>query len=170
MFRALARPLLASWFIYDGVQHALEPAVRAQAVTPLLEQGMEATGVHVEAQTVVRAHGVLQAVSATILATSKTPRLAGSALALLAGASLATRPAFWRMPQGAERDRATGEFLVGLSLLGGALLASSAGHGAMYTRHKSRTKAKAKQRKAAAKAKEQAALARALEKAERRFW
>lgn len=166
----LARPLIASWFIYDGVQTALEPAERATRVAPLLEPGTEATGVEVDAQTVVRAHAIAQVTAASVLATSKTPRTAGIALAVLAGAGLAAQPQFWRMPQGPARDAATADFIKSAALLGAAMLAGSAGHGELYKKRKSRKKARAKERKAQVKAREEAAIAKALQKAERRFW
>lgn len=170
MFRVLARPLIASWFIYDGVQTALEPAERAARVAPLLEPGTEATGVEVDAQTVVRAHAIAQVAAAAVLATSKTPRTAGTVLALVAGAGLAAQPQFWRMPEGDARDAATADFIKNAALLGAAMLAGSAGHGELHKKRRSRKKARAKERKAQVRAREEAAIAKALQKAERRFW
>lgn len=172
MIRTLARPLLASWFVFRGVSDALEPAPRAREVEPLLEPVLSAMEGRVGASvppvstdTLVRLHGGATAIAAATLALSKTPRTAGVALTGLAAVSLATTTPFWRLPEGPERDAAIERFLVQLSLLGGAALAATAGHSAGHVKRKKARKAKAKQRKADAKAKEAAKLAKERAKA-----
>ncbi len=161
MIRALARPLLASWFVYGGVRDALEPQVRAAAaeptvgplldkVTPALkEAGIEGVGV----EDVVRVHGAATAAAATVLAFSRTPRTAGLALTALAGLTVASTTPFWKLPEGPERDAATEEFLKNLSLMGGAMIAASAGHSVRHVQRKKARKAKAKAKAAEVKSK-----------------
>ena len=86
---------------------------------------------------------------------SKSPRTAGVALTGLAAITVATATPFWRMEEGAEREAALEQFMKNLSLLGGAMLAATAGHSAGHVKRKKARKAKAhdkaKAKKAAAK-------------------
>jgi len=90
-----------------------------------------------------------------VLAISKSPRSAGVVLTGLAAVTVATSAPFWRLPDGEERDAALNEFMKNLSLLGGAMLAATAGHSAGHIKRKKahKAKAKAKAAKVAEKAK-----------------
>ena len=155
MTRALARPLLASWFVYGGVRAALEPQKGAEAAGPVVGPYLRETGIDVPVEALVRAHGIATAVTATVLAFSKSPRTAGVALTGLAAVTVATATPFWRMEEGAERDAALEQFMKNLSLLGGAMLAATAGHSEGHVKRKKarkvKAKAKAHAKKAAAK-------------------
>ena len=153
--RSLARPLLASWFVYGGVRDALEPRERAAIAEPVVGPLLKDAGVEVPMETLVRVHGAATAATAAVLAMSQTPRTAGAALTGLAAVTVATGAPFWRLPEGDERDAALDQFMKNLSLLGGAMLAASAGHSAGHMKRKKarRAKAKAKAEKAAEKAK-----------------
>lgn len=153
MFRALARPLLASWFIYDGVSNALEPKPRAQTADLILAPVYQELEVPVPAQTetVVRIHAVATVAAALVLATSRTPRTAGVALAGLAAAQWALAPRPWTMPEGPERDAAIENFIKTGALVGGTMLAASVGHTAGHNRRKKARRAKAKSKAVAAK-------------------
>jgi putative oxidoreductase len=148
MFRSLARPLLASWFIYDGVQTALEPEPRAKTadliLAPVYEEYQLATAPPTE--DIVRAHAIATVGAATVLAFSRTPRSAGVALAALAAAQWAFAPRPWTMAPGPERDAAIENFIKTGALVGGALLASSVGHADGHNRRKKARRAKAKAR------------------------
>ncbi len=153
MIRALARPLLASWFVYAGVRDALEPQDRAPLADPVVAPLLQEAGVtDVSTTDVVRVHGAVTALTATVLAFSRTPRTAGLALTGLAAASAAVYTPFWRLPEGPERDAMRGEFLKNLSLVGGAMLAATAGHSAGHVKRKKARKAKAKAKAASKKA------------------
>jgi hypothetical protein len=86
----------------------------------------------------------------------------------LAVVTVATGAPFWRLPEGDERDAALDQFMKNLSLLGGAMLAASAGHSAGHMKRKKarKAKAKAKAEKVAEKAKAEKAAVKA--KAERK--
>ncbi len=163
MIRVLARPLLASWFVFGGVRAALEPQKGAEAAGPVVEPLLRDAGLDVPVESLVRAHGVATAVTATVLAFSKSPRTAGVALTGLAAVTVATAAPFWRMAEGAERDAALEQFMKNLSLLGGAMLAATAGHSVGHIKRKKARKVKLK---AKAKAKTQAK--KAAEKSGRR--
>jgi uncharacterized membrane protein YphA (DoxX/SURF4 family) len=147
VFRVLARPLLATWFVYEGAQRVLEPERTALRAAPVVEPALKELGLEdVKVIDVVKVHGAATVVAATALALSRSPRTAGIALAGLAALSLISRPPFWDIEepdtQAAERD----DFLKGVSLLGGLLLAGTAGHSP-------KRKKRIKERKAKKKAK-----------------
>jgi putative oxidoreductase len=153
MMRSLARPLLASWFVYGGVRDVLEPQERTAVAAPVVEPLLKEAGLDVPVETLVRVHAGATAATAAILALSKTPRTAGVALTGLAAITAATATPFWRLPEGPARDAALEQFLKNLSLVGGAMLAANVGHTEGHVKRKKAHKAKAKTKKAAAKAK-----------------
>ena len=146
MFRSLARPLLASWFVYDGLQNALEPQVRAKTADVILAPVYDELELSqpVPTEMVVRVHAIATVGAAVLLATSRTPRTAGVALAGLAALQLAVAPRFWTMPEGPLRDAAMGDFIKQTSLLGGTMLAASTGHTTGHKRRKKARRAKGK--------------------------
>ena len=154
MIRSLARPLLASWFVYGGVRTALEPQKSAAAAEPVISPLLRETGVDVPVETLVRAHGIATAATAAVLALSKSPRTAGIALTGLAAVTVATATPFWRMEEGAERDASLEQFMKNLSLLGGAMLAATAGHSAGHVKRAKARKVKSKAKSQAKKAAE----------------
>lgn len=154
MIRALARPLLASWFIYGGVRQALEPQKAAGTVEPVVKPLLVDAGVDVPVEALVRAHGIATAATAAVLALSKSPRTAGIALTGLAAVTVATATPFWSMEEGAERDASLEQFMKNLSLLGGAMLAATAGHSAGHVKRAKARKVKVKAKSQAKKAAE----------------
>jgi len=147
---------LASWFFYGGVRAVLEPEKGAQAAEPIVAPLLKQAGLDVPVEMLVRAHGAATAATAVVLAFSKSPRTAGVALTGLAAVTVATATPFWRMEEGPERDASLEQFMKNLSLLGGAMLAATAGHSAGHIKRKKASKVKgkekAKAKKAAAKA------------------
>ena len=168
MIRALARPLLSSWFVYGGVRAALEPQKGAEAAEPMVKPFLTEVGLDVPVETLVRAHGIATAVTATVLAFSKSPRTAGVALTGLAAVTVATATPFWRMDEGTERDAALEQFMKNLSLLGGAMLAATAGHSAGHVKRKKARKVKAKEKAQAKKVAGKVEAKKAAEKSGRR--
>jgi len=163
MFRHLARPLLATWFVYGGVQSVLEPERRAERAAPVLEPALKEVGLE-DVQTVdlVKAHGAATIAAATVLALSRTPRTAGLVLAGLTAATVAVGRPFWLETDEQRREEQLELFLKNVSLFGGTLLAATAGHS---PRRKQRVKAK-KERLAAKKDKLAAKKDKAEAKAE----
>jgi uncharacterized membrane protein YphA (DoxX/SURF4 family) len=147
--------LLASWFVYGGVRAALEPQKGAEAARPVVEPLLREADIDVPVETLVKAHGIATAATAAVLAFSKSPRTAGVALTGLAAVTVATATPFWRMEEGPEREAALEQFMKNLSLLGGAMLAATAGHSAGHIKrkkaHKVKAHEKANAKKAAAK-------------------
>jgi len=166
--RALARPLLASWFVYGGMQSYLEPEARAERVAPTVEPALKEMGLE-EVKTVdlVKAHGIASMALATMLALSRTPRTAALGLAGLAGATTALAHPFWNEEDEVKREAELEQFLKNLSLVGGVLLAATAGHSQRHVQRKKAKKVKAKEKAAEAKiaAKEAKAEAKAKKRA-----
>lgn len=143
-FRTLARPLLATWFIYGGIESILSPERRAERAEPVVQPLLVEAGLEdVKVTDMVKVHGAATIVAASVLAISRTPKTAGFALAGLAAVTLAAGRPFWREENEevrlAERER----FLVNVSLFGATVLAATSGHGSHH-----RAKVKAKKTKA----------------------
>jgi len=155
MFRHLARPLLATWFVYGGVQSVLEPEKRAERAAPVVEPALKEVGLEdVETTDLVKAHGAATIAAATVLALSRTPRTAGLVLAGLTAVTVAASRPFWLEKDEEKKEEQMELFLKNVSLFGGALLAASAGHSP-------RKKERAKAKKEKAQAKKDAVAAKA---------
>lgn len=149
MFRVLARPLLASWFIYGGVQSVLEPERRAVRSAPVVEPVLKEVGLEdVKTTDLVKIHGVATIAAASVLALSRTPRTAGLVLAGLTAVTVAAGRPFWLETNDQRKEEQLELFLKNVSLFGGTLLAVTAGHS---PRKKQRAKAKKAKAKAAKK-------------------
>lgn len=143
----LARPLLATWFVYSGVQSVLEPQIRAARSAPVLEPALKEVGLDdVTTTDIVKYHGVATVAAASVLALSRTPRTAGFVLAGLAAATVAVDRPFWRETDEQRREEQLELFLKNVSLFGGTLLAATVGRSPRKVK-------RAKAKKVAAKAK-----------------
>ncbi|WP_061962770.1 hypothetical protein [Demequina aurantiaca] len=139
-FRAIARPLLASWFIYGGIESVLTPERRAERAEPVVKPLLVEAGLEdVKVTDMVKVHGAATIAAASILALSRTPKTAGFALAGLAAVTVAAGRPFWREEDEEVRLRERERFMMNLSLFGATVLAATAGHG---SKHKDRAKAK----------------------------
>jgi len=147
MFRHLARPLLATWFVYGGVQSVLEPEKRAERAAPVVEPVLKEVGLEdVKTTDLVKVHGAVTIAAATVLALSRTPRTAGLVLAGLTAATVAAGRPFWLEQDEQKKEEQMELFLKNVSLFGGTLLAASTGHSP-----RKKERAKAKKEKAQAK-------------------
>ncbi|WP_084077108.1 hypothetical protein [Demequina sp. NBRC 110057] len=154
MLRHLARPLLATWFVYGGVQSVLEPEKRAERAAPVVEPLLEQAGVEdVKTTDLVKVHGAATIAAASVLALSRTPRTAGLVLAGLTAATVAVGRPFWLETDEVKKEQQMELFLKNVSLLGGTLLAATAGHNPKRKEKAKAKKAKAKAKKAQVEAK-----------------
>ncbi len=126
--RAIARPLLATWFIYGGVQSILDPDRRAERSAPLIEPVLEESGLDIDMRTFVQTHGALSVLAGVTLAFSKTPRTSALSLAGLATITAVAGRPFWIEEDAEERSASREAFVKNVSLLGGALIAATAGN------------------------------------------
>lgn len=128
LLRHVARPMLASWFIYDGVQAALKPAEHVRAArrgVSLVGQqlGVEEPLSEKQVATLVRAHGAATAVAGLFLAVGKAPRTAALTLAALSVPLAIVNQPF--TPSDVPRDERTRKFVGNLGAIGAALIAGA---------------------------------------------
>lgn len=140
LVRLIARPLLASWFVAEGVSAVRHPSDHAQrmditwrrlAARTELPDPPDLDGL----RTIVKVHGAAMAAAGVCLGLGKAPRLAAFSLAALTVPLTAMdyprppREGTGSRPSPAERAERRGRFLRNLSLIGGALLAGLDRHG-----------------------------------------
>ena len=140
VLRQLARPLLASWFVYSGVQATLAPQARAAALAPDLDPVLADMGLgEISTEDVVKAHGAATAAAGVSLALSRTPRTSALFLAALHGGTLGFDKPFWRETDPDRRREAIESLVKNVAIMGGLLIAATAGHSA---HHNNRAKSK----------------------------
>jgi putative oxidoreductase len=132
ILRRLARPLLASTFIYGGVNALRHTEGLAQMAKPFVDKTIDTIGrdrlpdaVPTDPATLVRLDAVVKVVAGTALACGKLPRL--SALALLgtlAPTTVAGHP-FWEAEDPAERADRIVHFFKNAGLAGGLMIAAA---------------------------------------------
>ncbi|MBB1026283.1 DoxX family membrane protein, partial [Dietzia sp. DQ11-38-2] len=140
MIRRLARPMLATVFVIDGVEtlrnpqaHVAKAAPLVDKAAPLVEKGEQAVNEHVttsvppvtkDTETLVKALAGVKVGAGVLFALGKAPRL--SALALTAShlPTTVTRNDFWAESDSAAKSRKTTGLATDVALLGALLLAS----------------------------------------------
>lgn len=131
LLRRIARPLLASWFVAEGVDALVRPDPHVRAARASLDLADRATRGQVPAaddrvlRAAVRAHGAVTAAAGACLALGRAPRTAALVLALstapLAVSAAVAEPATGSTTRG-ERRR---QVLRPVALTGAALLAAA---------------------------------------------
>lgn len=149
LVRRLARPLLASIFVYGGIGALRDVNGHAQAAKPLIDK---VTGpvkdslpdeLPTDAETLVKIDGAVKIGAGALLALGKWPRLAAL---LLSGSLIPTTMsahAFWEIDDPNQRSAQQIHFVKNLGLLGGLLIAAvdtegkpSVGYRARHGAHK----------------------------------
>jgi len=151
LLRRVARPLLASWFIYDGYDALRRPDAHVEAAREPIAKATTLVGAQPlsdkNIKRVVQAQGVATIVLGGALALSKSPRLAGVLLALSTAPHVCVRaPRSLSQLRDAE---VVAPFVAKVGAVGAALLvaADTAGKPSMAWRV---TKARADRQDAAA--------------------
>src|SRR5688500_17155109 len=128
LVRRIARPLLASSFVYGGISTLRKPQDRVPGAAPVVEKITEAADKQLPVQLPkdveqwVKANAALQVGAGSLLALGKLPRL--TAL-LLAGSTVPTTLAghrFWEETDPKVQFDKIAHFVKNLSMLGGLLL------------------------------------------------
>lgn len=136
LLRRIARPLLASWFVTEGVDAVRSPAAHVaftRAAVDSLAARTDRAGRPSDAQlrAVVQAHGAATAVAGLALALGKAPRTAALVLAALtlpvAAASMPDRKGAKPSPE-VRRERRD-RLVRALAFTGAALLAGADSEG-----------------------------------------
>jgi uncharacterized membrane protein YphA (DoxX/SURF4 family) len=131
ILRRLARPLLASIFIYGGIGALRQAEGHAEVAKPLLDktigqqQAKLPDAVPTDAVTLVRVDAAVKILAGTAFAFGKLPRL--SALALIGSlvpTTVAGHP-FWEAKDDGEKQQQLIHFLKNAGLAGGLLIASA---------------------------------------------
>jgi putative oxidoreductase len=118
LVRLIARPMLASAYIGNGLARVRNPRAAAGSVAPLLNAVKKKVDLPVDAETVARATGAAQIAAGSLLAIGKLPRLSSTVL-------VCTYLIDAVGEQMSKEDSSTRtSLLTKTSLLGGALLAS----------------------------------------------
>ena len=130
MIRKIARPMLASVYVIDGVETLLNPAghkeaadsvlKKVRALTPREYRGFLPKSPETAAQLV----GATKAGAGASFAIGKFPRLSATLLAATALPSIVGRHAFWEADDADEKARRRTGALTDLGLAGGVLLAT----------------------------------------------
>ncbi|KQT95911.1 DoxX family membrane protein [Sanguibacter sp. Leaf3] len=125
LLRKIARPLLATWFVHDGLDALRHPAAHAVAARGPADQVTSRIGqaplTENQLKTAVRVHGALTVAAAVSMATGAAPRRSALFLAALTvPVALADQP-FTSGP--VSRSVRTERFVRRLGALGAALLA-----------------------------------------------
>ncbi|MGB7239864.1 MAG: DoxX family membrane protein, partial [Rhodococcus sp. (in: high G+C Gram-positive bacteria)] len=130
LVRRIARPLMSTIFIAGGIDALRNPAGKAKAATPLIEQGQETlpdsvtANVPSDPETLVRINGAIQVGGGLLLATGKAPRIASLALAGSLVPTTVAGHAFWNETDPETKAAQRIQFLKNVSLLGGLLIAA----------------------------------------------
>ncbi|MHA6797858.1 DoxX family protein [Bounagaea algeriensis] len=131
LIRRLARPLLASIFIYGGIQELRNISAHAPAVSHLLEQTAGQVNetlpdqVPADAETLARIDGSVKVGAGALLALGKFPRLTSLLLAANIVPTTLAAHAFWEHEDAEQRGTQTIEFLKNLGVLGGLLVSAT---------------------------------------------
>ena len=140
MIRRLARPMLATVFVIDGVEtlrnpqaHVADAAPLVNKAAPLVEKGEQAVNEKVstsvppvpkDTETLVKALAGVKIGAGALFALGKAPRLSALALTAAHVPSAISRHAFWMESDPAARSRKTTGLATDVALLGALLLAS----------------------------------------------
>lgn len=125
LLRSVARPMLASMFVYGGInalRNASAMAPKAQPVSDALQP--LAPSAPLGPANLVRANGLLHVVAGTALATGHFPRLASLVLAGSLAPTTAVGHQFWNESDPASKANQRVHFLKNVSMAGGLLMAT----------------------------------------------
>ena len=131
VIRLLARPMLASTFVFGGINSLRNAQSHAEAAKPVNDQIRETAAkvapsvpVPDDDVTLVRINAVVHVAAGLALATGRMPRLAAWALAgTLLPTTVAGHP-FWAENDDAEKREQMGHFFKNVSMLGGLVIAA----------------------------------------------
>jgi uncharacterized membrane protein YphA (DoxX/SURF4 family) len=125
LLRTIARPMLASMFVYGGVnalRNASAMGPKAEPVADVLEK--TAPQLSTTPTNLVRVNGAVHVVAGAALATGRFPRLSALVLASTLAPTTAVGHPFWNESDPASRQNQTIHFLKNVSLMGGLLMAT----------------------------------------------
>lgn len=125
--RLIARPMLASYFVLDGidaVRHPEEHAAKFQKIQPMLEKAGAPPVLAADAILLSRITGAASAVAGVCLALGRRPRTAALALAAINIPITVINNPVWAAENKEDRKEKVRGLLRGLAIGGGLLLAA----------------------------------------------
>jgi len=127
LLRRIARPLLATTFVVDGVNTFLHPEPRAKKLIQLEPRTKNTVAEKLtdDPARVVRIAAASQACAGILLALGKAPRLGAFVLAANVVPALVTEQDFWAEDDPDRRSAKLTAFLKDAGLLGGLMLAAA---------------------------------------------
>jgi putative oxidoreductase len=154
VLRRVARPLLAAAFVAGGVETLLNPKPKVEAARPLLAKGQEMVPAipPVDPALVVQAGAAVKILGGLAMAFGRMPRIAATVLAVGLIPSTVVEHQFWSAGYPNDRKTQGQHFIKNASLLGGLLLAITAGKPAAAKRAKKGAKKLSRKARRALKA------------------
>lgn len=131
MLRKIARPMVATVYVADGVDTIRNTEAHVDGTQTVLDRlravlpQQYAVMVPKDAETVAKGVGVTKTTAGSLLALGKAPRLAAGTLALLSVPTLLTRHAFWSSSDSKEKAERRNGFMTDVALLGGLFIATA---------------------------------------------
>ena len=176
LVRRIARPLLASSFVYGGIDTLRNPQSRVPGAAPVVEQITAAADQQLPVQVPrdveqwVKIDAGVKVAAGSLLALGKLPRLSALALSASIVPTTLAGHRFWEHDDPKERFGQMSHFLKNLGLLGGLLIAAVDTEGRPsvgYRARRAATKAADSTEKSLERAQKRAA--RAQRKAEKQY-
>lgn len=126
LVRRIARPMLASTFIFGGIASLRAPAPRAEAAEKIGVPDTAMTrALHITtSEQAVKVNAGIHIAAGLMLATNRLPRLSALALAATLVPTTAAGHRFWEEKDKAKRANQQIHFFKNVSLFGGLLIAS----------------------------------------------
>ncbi|TFV61647.1 DoxX family membrane protein [Geodermatophilus sp. DF01-2] len=130
LVRRIARPLLASSFVYGGIDTLRNPQTRVPGATPVVDQIAEQADKQLPVQVPrdveqwVKVDAGVKVAAGLLLALGKLPRLSALALSASIVPTTLAGHRFWEHDDPKERFGQMSHFLKNLGLLGGLLIAA----------------------------------------------
>ena len=130
LVRRIARPLLASSFVYGGIDTLRNPQSRVPGATPVVEAVTEQADKQLPVQVPrdveqwVKIDAAVKVVAGTLFSLNRLPRISAVAMAASIVPTTLAGHRFWEHDDPKERFGQLSHFLKNLGLLGGLLIAA----------------------------------------------
>src|SRR4051794_26731402 len=123
--QTVARPMLASMFVYGGIDAMRSPQSKVPKAEKVAPQIANAVGVRASTEQLVRVNGAVQIGAGVMLAFGFFPRLAALVLAGSLVPTTLAGHAFWEEKDPTARAQQRLQFTKNVSMLGGLLVMTS---------------------------------------------
>ncbi len=125
VLRAIARPMLGSIFIVQGLDSLLHPERVVKQAEPVVRPIAERVpAVPDDTEMAVRLNGAVQLAAGTMLALGRLPRLSALVIAATLVPTTLAGHRFWETEDDQDRAQQRIHFMKNLSMLGGLLIAA----------------------------------------------